>query len=71
MEWVVNAMPLLLYPQEYPGIHCLVGWVGLRTSQDGCGKSPQLRFNPQTINSYTWLGPNFNWNDSECFYHYH
>lgn len=60
MEWVVNAMPLLLYPKEYPGIHCMEGWVGLKASQGGYGKSPLPRFNPQTINSYTWLGSNLN-----------
>jgi hypothetical protein len=27
-EWVVNAMPRLLYPWERPGTHCIRGWVG-------------------------------------------
>jgi len=60
MEWVVNAMPLLLYPEEYPGIYCIEGWVGLKASQDGCRKSPLLSFSPRTINSYAWLGSSLN-----------
>jgi len=39
MVWVVNAKPLLLYPQEGPGTHCTGGWVGLGAGLHGCGKS--------------------------------
>ena len=41
--WVVNATPRPLYrpppSRERPGTHCIGGWVGHRTGQDGCGKS--------------------------------
>jgi hypothetical protein len=37
--WVVNATPLPLYPREWPGTHCIGGWVGPRAGLDGCGKS--------------------------------
>ena len=36
--WVVNATPLLLYPRERPGTHCIAGAVGPRAGLDGCGK---------------------------------
>jgi len=28
MGWVVNATPRPLYPLEWPGAHCIRGWVG-------------------------------------------
>ena len=34
----VNATLRPLYPREWRGTHCTVGWVGPRASQDGCGK---------------------------------
>jgi hypothetical protein len=37
--WVVNATPRPLYPQERPGTHFIVGWVGPRAGLDKCGKS--------------------------------
>ena len=37
--WVVSTKPRPLYPQERPGTHCRVGWVGPRESLEGCGKS--------------------------------
>ena len=39
MEWVVNATPLPLSPREWPGTHCIGGWLGPRASLNGCGKS--------------------------------
>jgi hypothetical protein len=39
MVWVVNAIPLSLYPRERPGTHCIGGWVGHRAGLDGCRKS--------------------------------
>ena len=36
---VVNAKPRPIYPWEKSGTHCIGGWVGLRASLDGCGKS--------------------------------
>ena len=51
MEWVVNATPRPLYPQERPGTHCVGGWVSPRTGLDGCGKSrpPPPGFDPRTV----------------------
>jgi len=38
------------YPREPPGTHCIGGWVGPRTGQDGCGKSrPPPGFDPRTV----------------------
>lgn len=34
-RWVVNTMPSPLYLQEWPGTHCLGGWVGPRAVQMG------------------------------------
>jgi hypothetical protein len=34
-EWVVNTMPQLLYPQEWPGTHCIGGWVGPEPARMG------------------------------------
>ena len=51
LRWgrVVSIMPQPLYPQERPGTHCTVGWVGPRAGLDGCRKShPPLGFDPQT-----------------------
>jgi len=49
-RWVVNAVPLPLYPQERPGTHCIDGWVGPKAGMDGCGKSrPPPRFDPRTV----------------------
>jgi hypothetical protein len=42
-EWVVNATPQPLYPQERPGTHYIGGWVGLRAGLDGCRKSSPHR----------------------------
>ena len=39
MGCVVNATPRPLYPQKWPGTHCIGGWVGPRAGLDGCGKS--------------------------------
>jgi hypothetical protein len=39
MEWVINAMPLPLYPRERPGTHFIGDWVGPRAGLDECGKS--------------------------------
>jgi hypothetical protein len=36
---VVNDTPRPLYPWDRPGTHCIGGWVSLRASLDGCGKS--------------------------------
>ena len=51
MGWVVNATPLPLYtPGQWPGTHCIGGWVGPRASLDGWGKSrPPPGFNPRTV----------------------
>ena len=38
-RWVVNVTPRPLYPTERAVTHCIGGWVGSRTSLDGCGKS--------------------------------
>jgi hypothetical protein len=35
MGWVVNATPRPLYPQQWPGTHCIGGWVGRRESLAG------------------------------------
>ena len=60
MEWVVNAMPRLLYPWERPSTHCTGGRVGLRTGLDGCGKSRDRRYlipgPPAHSNLLYWLG---------------
>ena len=48
--WVVSTKPLPLYPQERPGTHCTVGWVGPRAGLEGCGKSrPPPGFDPRTV----------------------
>jgi len=39
MAWVVNATPRPLYTWERPGTQCMGGWIRLRASLDGCGKS--------------------------------
>ena len=39
MGWVVNATPRSLYLRERPGTHRIGGWVGLRASLDGYGKT--------------------------------
>ena len=36
---VINTTPRPLYPQERHGTYFTGGWVGLRASLDGCGKS--------------------------------
>ena len=37
--WVVNTMPLLLYPSKTLGTYHIGGWVGPMACLDGCGKS--------------------------------
>ena len=50
MGWVVNATPRPIYPQERPGSHCIVGWVGPTAGLDGCGKiSPPPGFDLRTV----------------------
>jgi len=50
MEWVVNATPRPLYPQERPGTHGIGGWVGPRAGLDRCGKfRPPPAFDPRTV----------------------
>jgi hypothetical protein len=45
-----HATPLLLYPRENPGTHCVGGWVGPRAGLDRCGKSRHLAvFDPRTL----------------------
>jgi hypothetical protein len=39
MGLVANATPRPLYPRDKPGTYCIGGWMGLRASVDGCGKS--------------------------------
>jgi hypothetical protein len=39
MGWVVSTKPRALYPLEYPDTNCIGGWLGRRTSLDGCRKS--------------------------------
>jgi hypothetical protein len=39
MGWVANATHRPIYPWQIPGTCCIGGWVGLRASPDGCGKS--------------------------------
>jgi hypothetical protein len=39
-EWVVNSMTWLLYPQEWPGTHCVGGWVGCKLVWMGLEKLP-------------------------------
>jgi hypothetical protein len=41
MGWVVNATLRTFYPRERLGTYYIGGWVGRRTSLDGCGKSRQ------------------------------
>ena len=42
--------PAVLYPQEIPGTHCVVGWVGPRAVLDGCGKIlPPPGLDPRTV----------------------
>ena len=55
--WVVNARPLSPYSCELPGIRSIGGWLGLRTSLDGCGKShPTLGFDLRLVgNKYGTL----------------
>ena len=47
---VVNATPLSLYPREWPGTHCIGGWVG---PQDRSGRVrnllPPPGFDPRTF----------------------
>jgi hypothetical protein len=38
MGWVVNAKPRPLFPQERPGTHCIVGWVGPKAGLEIYGK---------------------------------
>jgi hypothetical protein len=38
-RWVLNATPSHYTPQERPSTQCIRGWVGLRTSMDGCRTS--------------------------------
>jgi hypothetical protein len=48
--WVVNSAPWPLYPRERPSTHCIGGWVGIRASLDGCGKShPPPGFDHRTV----------------------
>ena len=49
-KWVVRAPSILLYPREWPGDHCIGGWVGPRESLDVCWKSrPPPGFDPRTV----------------------
>ena len=49
-KWVVNATPRPLYPREWPGGHCVGGWVGPREGLDVCWKSrPPPGFDPRTV----------------------
>jgi len=46
----VGARPL--YPRERIGTYFIGGWVGLRASLGGCGKScPSPGFSPRTVQS--------------------
>jgi len=47
MEWVVNATPWTLYPQELLDTHRIGGWVSPMAWLDGCGK-----FAPTAILGY-------------------
>jgi len=40
--WMVNTMPWLLHPWEWPSTHCVEGWVSHRAGLEGCGKSTPM-----------------------------
>ena len=47
--WMIKATSRPLYPQEWPGTHCIEGWVGPRAGLDGWGKSRlPPEFDPRT-----------------------
>ena len=52
MGWVVKVKPLPLYPREWPGTHCLGGWVGPGAGLGGWGNSrPPPGMKPRTVQS--------------------
>jgi hypothetical protein len=46
---VVKATPWPLYPQDWPGTHCLGVWVGPRAGVDGCRRFGPTGFRPLDI----------------------
>ena len=55
MGWVV-VTPRPLYLREWPGTHCIGGWVGPRAGLDGCEKSRHTpRFDPRTVRHVSYL----------------
>jgi hypothetical protein len=49
MGQVVNTTHRPLYPLERPGTHFVGGWVCLRASLGGYGKSRPTEFDPRTV----------------------
>ena len=57
MGWVVNAMSRPLYPPEWPGTHCIRGWVGPSVGMDRRGKSRPNRDSIRGPSSPPYPGP--------------